>query len=421
MADWPLVVGGLAAGATAVALILANLFSRHGLWSMLDLRVYYWGGQIARRGGDLYDARFEPGGLMFTYPPFAALCFAAVSFLPLAAVRIASVVADLVGVGLASWLALGSLGYPRSARRWAATLALAAAATWSEPVWQTLSYGQVNIALMVVALVDLFRPRGSRWQGVGVGLAAGFKLTPLVFVAYLLLTGRFRAGGVALAVFAAAAVLPAIWLPSQSLRYWAGGLFADASRMGNVGYVGNQALNGTLTRLPGGAEPILAAWLPAAALVGAIGLLLAALAARQGNELAGVLLCALTGLLVSPVSWSHHWVWVAPGLALVVHGAFRARSAASPGWWPVIPWVGVLALLAVFWSRAIWLVPGPDIQGKAPPGIWLLPADLYGLAGVAVLGLAAIRLLSPRLPRAGSDVPPGVDGDVVAGDISRAR
>ena len=39
--------------------------------------------------------------------------------------------------------------------------------------------------------------------------------------------------------------------------------------------------------------------------------------------------CALTALLISPISWDHHWVWLAPGLALLVDAAQGRRPGAS--------------------------------------------------------------------------------------------
>ena len=55
--------------------------------------------------------------------------------------------------------------------------------------------------------------------------------------------------------------------------------------------------------------------------------------------MAGWLTCALTGLLVSPISWDHHWVWIVPALALLADAAVRAmrrRPVGATGCWP--PW-----------------------------------------------------------------------------------
>jgi alpha-1,2-mannosyltransferase len=187
-------------------------------------------------------------------------------------------------------------------------------------------------------------------------------------------------------------------LPSQSSRYWAGRLFMDPYRLGNVGYVGNQSLYGMLVRLTGSPHSANIAWLVAVVIVGAGGLLLA-VAAQRKQELAGVVICALTGLEVSPVSWSHHWVWIVPALVLAVHGAARMEASARPRRWPrAAAWSGVLGLVAVFFSRLIWIVPASTVQGRGMHGAWLLVGNLYVLAGLAGLGLTAVMLARPPRP-----------------------
>lgn len=87
---------------------------------------------------------------------------------------------------------------PRLPALWAAT----ALALWLEPVFQTLLFGQINLALACLVLAGLTRPSGARWKGAAVGVAAGIKLTPALFIAYLLLRGRHREAGTAAAAFA---------------------------------------------------------------------------------------------------------------------------------------------------------------------------------------------------------------------------
>ena len=399
-----LVTGGVLFAVSLAALIAADWAAAGGLWSMLDLQVYDWGGHVARHSGNLYGLRYSGHGLRFTYPPMAAAVFAVLSYAPLTVLKWAASAGSVAALTAVIWLSWGALGYPRSRERLYATLAVAAFAIWAEPVQQTLAFGQVNILLMLIIVADLCLPDGAWWKGAGVGLAAGFKLTPLIFIPYLVLTGRFRAAGVAAATFTATIAVSAVWLPSSSHHYWAGRLFLDPHRIGNVSFVGNQSLYGMLLRLighPGLAHVI---WAVAVVIVAAGGLLLAA-AAQRKQELAGVVICALTGLLVSPVSWSHHWVWMVPGLVLAVHGATRATAADAPRWRRRAAWSGVLALVVVFFSRLIWAVPASIVQGRGMHGPWLLAGNLYALAGLAALGLAALvtaRLPGPRRTAPGS-------------------
>ncbi len=399
-----LVTGCVLFALSVGALIAVDVAVAGGLWSMLDLQVYDWGGQIARHSGDLYGLSYRQPRLSFTYPPMAAAVFSVVSYAPLSALKWAASIGSVASLTAVSWLTWRALGHPRSRWRLGGALAIAGVAIWAEPVQQTLALGQVNILMMLIIVADQTQPDRVWWKGVGVGLAAGFKLTPLIFIPYLLLTRRLRAAGVALACFLATIAGSAVWLPSLSARYWAGRLFLDPHRLGNDAYVGNQSLRGILVRLAGNSASAQLAWVVAVVVVGAGGLLLAAVASRR-QEMAGVLICALTGLLVSPVSWSHHWVWIVPALVLAVHSAVRARAAAGSRWRRWAACGSVLALIIVFFSRLIWAVPASAVQGRGLHGPWLLAGNLYVLAGLVTLGVAAAVMARP--PRDGSgSVPP---------------
>jgi alpha-1,2-mannosyltransferase len=403
---------------SAGALVAVDVVVAGGMWSMLDLHIYDWGGQIARHSGDLYGLTYQHSGLGFTYPPMAAAVFSVLAYLPLTLLKWAASVGSVAAMTAVIWLTWGALGHPRSRARLGGTLATAAVAIWAEPVQQTLSFGQVNLVLILIIVADLTLPDHVRWKGIGVGLAAGFKLTPLIFIPYLVLTRRFRAAGVATATFLATAAVSWIWLPAQSDRYWSGRLFMDAGRLGNGAYIGNQSLRGMLLRLAGSGHAAQAIWSVAVVIVAVGGLLLAAAASRRGREMAGVLLCALTGLLISPVSWSHHWVWAVPALVLAADSVLRARAEAGSRWRQRAAWGGLLALVAVFWSRLIWAVPARAVQGLGLRGPWLLTGNLYVLAGLATLGLAAMVMIRPRQGRK-PQAPGHVDQDALATAASR--
>ena len=178
---------------------------------------------------------------------------------------------------------------------------------------------------MALVTWDLCQPDGRRLKGAATGLAAGIKLVPLLFILYLLLTRRFRQAAVAAAAFAVTVVIGWAAFPPASVTWWLGGDFLQAGRTGFVGGQPNQSLRGALTRLAGSVNGAQAAWLAAAAVVALAGLAAAVLLRRRGHAFAGLMACALTALLVSPISWDHHWVWVAPGLALL------STPAAAPG------------------------------------------------------------------------------------------
>ncbi|MFL6111252.1 MAG: glycosyltransferase 87 family protein, partial [Catenulispora sp.] len=151
--------------------------------SMIDMVVYQAEGKAVLHGRDLYgDGVHIPtaGGnvLPATYPPFAALLFAAISWIPVGALKVLVTAANIVLLGVVAHLAArlvgGRLDRPSGAERWALIAAIAAAGLWFEPVWTTLRYGQINLALCALILFDLTRPPTSRWpRGLGIGLATG--------------------------------------------------------------------------------------------------------------------------------------------------------------------------------------------------------------------------------------------------------
>ena len=200
------------------------------------------------------------------------------------AVNIAALLAAL-------WFTFGGLGYRRGLTRLGATLLAAAAVFWTEPVLRTLYLGQVNLVLMALIIWDLCQPdtRGPGQpvvEGAGVGVAAGIKLVPLIFIPYLLLTRRFRAAAVACAAFAATVAVGFVVAPADSARWWLGGLFFNGGRTGFVGWEGNQSLRALLTRLAGsvaGAAPV---WLAVALVTAVAGLACAAVLDRAGHPLA---------------------------------------------------------------------------------------------------------------------------------------
>jgi alpha-1,2-mannosyltransferase len=366
-------------------------------WSMLDLRVYLWGGDLARRLADPYLPTYLHTGLHFTYAPIAAGLFAVLAVIKVPVVKVLVTAASVASLAGVLWLTWGKLGYSPGARRLSATLCAAAVALWLEPVRQTLSFGQINLILMLIIVADLCLADCRWWKGAGVGLAAGIKLTPLIFIPYLLLTRRYRAAAVATATFGLTIAISLVALPAAGEQYWLDGLFLNANRLGGIRYIGNQSLNGALLRLLGSTAAGQPYRLGIAAGVALAGLLLAASVSRRGQEMAAILICALTGLLVSPVSWSHHWVWAAPALVVL------ADLARSTRWLPASRirlrrWLSaamVVAVLAVF-SGVLWAVPARAAAGYAMTAPEQLLGDLYALAGLVSLSVVAVLMAHAR-------------------------
>jgi alpha-1,2-mannosyltransferase len=168
-------VGVLVFAASLVALAAFEA-APSGQRFMIDLQIYRWGGLLARHSGDLYGGPFPHYNLFFTYPPMAALIFAIMSALPMPALKWLITAGSVVSLATTLWLTWGALGYRRSASRIGAALAVAGVALWLQPVQQTIGFGQVNLILMLIIVADLCLPDAVWLKGVGVGLAAGFKL-----------------------------------------------------------------------------------------------------------------------------------------------------------------------------------------------------------------------------------------------------
>ena len=218
-------------------------------------------------------------------------------------------------------------------RRPEIVFAVSALALQTWPVAYTLHLGEVNLILAALIGADLLRRRdGAWWQGIGTGLAAGIKLTPLIFVAYLALTGGLRAAAVAAGTFAVTVAAGFGGLPGPSRTFWLGGVFYDQNRIGDPANPSDQSLSGAVARLAGTGDPPRAWWLVAVLAVGLAGLAVAVGAHRRGYRMAGF--CAAP----SPACWSRR----SPGRT-TGSGPFRcwwgsARrpggAAPRPGRWP---------------------------------------------------------------------------------------
>ncbi|QJS12032.1 DUF2029 domain-containing protein [Streptomyces argyrophyllae] len=359
--------------------------------SMIDLMVYRAEGATVRAGGDLYELHATAARLPTTYPPFAALLFTPLPLLDTALLRELATTGNLALLVVFVRLSLRLVGHARVETAWW----VAASAVWCEPVWTTVRYGQINLLLAVLVLWDLTRrPAGGsdRWSGVGLGLAAAVKLTPALFPVFLLATGvvaRLRGGqgepwlrharGAA-AAFTGATLLAAAVLPYDSWRFWTEALFR-ASRVGRAEDTANQALRGALARLLHTPEPGVL-WTACAAVVAVLGLAVAVRAELLGQRAWAVCVCAVTALLISPVSWTHHWVWCVPlALLLWTHGQ---RAAA-------------LGTVLVFCSYVPWWVP----HGAGRPELHQSAAELALSAAYACAGAVFLALARTSLPKAG--------------------
>ncbi|WP_433610456.1 glycosyltransferase 87 family protein [Prescottella agglutinans] len=352
-----------------------------------DLDVYRDGARHVMAGLPLYT---EPviHGLLYTYTPFSTLMFIPFGLLPAAIDKYIWMGVNVLLLAAIVALCWRMLGYRLAGRVLAVSALLACSFVFLEPVRTTLFYGQINLVLMALVLWDASRAENSRLKGIGIGIAAGIKLTPTYFVLYFLALRQWRAAAVATVTIAATIGVSWAVLPRDSWQYWTKTFF-DSTRIADEGHAANQSLRGALTRFIGEPTPTWL-WLLLAAIIIAASLWAVVRLHRGGETLLAVTIAGFTAAVVSPFSWSHHWVWFVP---LAVYFAHRALMNA---WW----WLGVLALFGVAGSWAY------QFPGRLVVGLYLFPptwipwdvlVNLYVLAYAAILAGAAVIAL--RLPR----------------------
>ncbi|MFJ6197173.1 glycosyltransferase 87 family protein [Micromonospora sp. NPDC092111] len=317
-------VVGVVVLAVAVAAFLSVAAVRHGFF---DLKVYYGALDFwVHDHGEIYDY-LKPGTQYgFTYPPFAALVMLPMAYLPWPVAITVSVAASVLVSAVLIWWLLDPVARRAGWTRWfvlAVALCLAAA---FEPMRETVNFGQVNMLLLFLVALDLLRllPAGNRWAGVGIGLATAIKLTPGVFIVYLLITRRFRAAVTAVAAAVAATLLAAALFPDATREFWTSALW-NTDRVGELAFVSNQSLRGMVARLHP-EHPSSLAWLVLVLATLVVWAWRARAAARLGDEATGLALTGALMCLVSPVTWVHHLVWLIPGLILLVDNAVAAPA-----------------------------------------------------------------------------------------------
>ncbi|HEX3958930.1 MAG TPA: glycosyltransferase 87 family protein [Trebonia sp.] len=402
-----LVAGVVVAGVAAVAYLGA--LATHSWQTNLDgfdLQVYLGGAHEAlHKPANLYSWHYRNDlGIQFTYTPFAALVFMGGLAVPFKALMGLASLASTFALAATVWIAFRELGWRSLPARLGVTLLLTGLVFWTEPVQRELYLGQVELVLMGLIVWDMCQPDRRRWKGAAVGLAAGIKLVPLLFIVYLLLTRRFRAALIACGSFLATVIIGSIALPRPSVAWWLRLDFLAAGRTGFVGDQQNQSLRGIITRFAGSVASGQLPWLAVAVVVAVAGLAAAVVLSNSGRSwgpFAGLMGCALTALLISPISWDHHWVWIAPGVALLAHAGARTAGRARAAW------LGLAALVLVmyggwpdFWRPHAGLLQGGLINyapaavfahGDNPAypeyhwhGLQILAGNLYLLAGLGL-------------------------------------
>ena len=359
----------------------------HGA-NFVDLHVYLGGAATLDHPGTLYSYVYSEQTadfpLPFTYPPFAAVVFYPLHWLPFGLVAFGWQVAMMAALYGVVRISQRFIGVPAGAGHRIA-MAWTAITIWIEPLRNNFDYGQINV---FVTLAVLWAAYTTRWwlSGLLVGVASGIKLTPAIAGVYLVGVRRFGAAVFSAVVFLATIGISAL-VVGDDTRYYFTKLLGDAHRVGPIATSINQSWRGGLSRIlgydAGFGPPVLIAIALTAVLA-----ILAWRALDASDRLGKLLVVELFGLLLSPISWTHHWVWLVPLMIWLIYGPLRERRGARiVGWgWLVLTVIGVPWLL-LFAQPTIWQISRPWYLAWA--GLIYIVAALVTLAVIAASARSA--------------------------------
>ncbi|WP_432837811.1 glycosyltransferase 87 family protein [Dactylosporangium sp. CA-092794] len=386
--------------ATLIGVAIAVLPGHRG-W--FDVSVYHEAVWHWVHGGGLYDWT-NWHGYGFTYPPFAALCMLPMAALPWHLTIVVNLLVTVVASVFVLALLINPVARRAGWRRWYAFALAACAFASLNAVRDTVSFGQINLVLVALVYFDLWLlERHSRWAGVGIGLAAAIKLTPLIFIGYLLITRRRRAAATATGTLLAATGVAALTVPGATRTYFTDAMW-NTSRIGDLAYISNQSLQGLVARL-NPAHPSKLLWL---ALVGAaLVVWLVRVRAAGTDTRAGFALTGILGCLISPVTWVHHLVWLVPALIVMIDATLPRTGASRRRRWPAA------AAYVILVSSVVWLFA--DLHGP----IGFFGANAYTLVAAVMLVRLPLGTHSPETPAGGPSI--GHDAVVVNAEDQRQQ
>ena len=314
-------------------------------------------------GNSLYNWYALPDYKMypFTYPPFGAWALSPLTWFDYETAARLMIMAIALQTALIVALIGRSLGWS-----WGSAFAIA---PWAailvqqclEPFNQSVGFAQVNTAMMALVMIDVAAPPSWKGRGVASGLAAAIKLTPAIAVLIFLLRRQWRSAITMVTTSVAVTLLGCIISKDESASFFIYAMW-DPQRAGDPYYTSNQNLKGFVSRaLPENAWSITWAIAVVLALVAAVWLCLRIQAAATPatpagdavelaasdavaapsavattpapvlpENLATLLTAAVImtlGLLVSPITWSHHWVWGLASVVALIVVALRLKSA----------------------------------------------------------------------------------------------
>jgi alpha-1,2-mannosyltransferase len=355
-------------------------------------------------GDPLYRYENPDSGRGFSYSPFTALLMAPLAWLPATVAAALVLAADLAALVLVLIALLAPLAGRYELSRWYVVAVALPLALATEPVRAVFGLGQLDLLVLGLIVADLIALRrrsraaaregaawrdspgfrhllrdgpaawgifrqGGGWAGVGIGIAAAIKVTPALFIVYLLVTRQWRAARTALVTVAVVVGLTALLARDATLNYF-GRVLWQVDRLGPADAVANQSLGGVLSRLYESAELPVLLWLTFSLVVVAVGLSRAVAAHAEGDELAAFTLVGLSAAVAAPVSFTHHLLFLLPAVLVLVDGAAYRRERPVRGNRPRFAGaalaVTAVALYLLLVVAPMWIFDG-DVAENAVP------------------------------------------------------
>lgn len=375
---------------------------------LVDLDVYRTGGQALLRGLSVYGVITPaPQLLPFTYPPIAAMLAVPLAWMSWSTAQWVWIIGIVLALTVTVWYGFRAFFEEiRTVRRPGPAVipvlfaVVVMACLYLMPIRDQVRFGQVDLFLVMLCLLDCVVRKPWWPRGMLIGLAMAVKLTPGVFLIYLAITGfswrkpyrrdpeQRRAFFMAVFTAGLLTLLPFVVIPGDARDFWFSALL-DANRLGANAGTTNQSIRGMLIRLYLPDLLTSAIWLVAVVAVGWYGFRAARRAFRDGDMLTSVALTGLMAVLLSPVAWIHHLAWIVVVLAaLVGAGGDKIRLLVAGGVWLFyvlpIPWWGVSL-------KALDIPVISPVLGK-------IVQNAFGLGAIALVWLLASWLPRRRMP-----------------------
>ena len=368
------VIVGLVVGAIALYRGIRHAIEQY----LLDVGVFQDAGRAMMNNFPLYSEDFPTrSGFRFIYPPFAAWLFEPLAWMEENLMEVVWTIATFVAVFLVVAMAVYRL---QLGKWWLWSIGFAGMAFYIEPLRAHVMYGQINIFLILLVCADVLGYTPRKIRGIGIGVAAGIKITPAAYALIFLVRMDWWSLVRSFVFFVVTAIIGAILRWDESIYYWTEE-FLVSDRGGAPPYPPNQALTGLIARLGTSNEFAQMVMKPGFVLIAVLCLWGAWRFERAGRPVHAFLLVIMGIVLATPLAVTHHWA----GVVLLFPLVFRAANKWVAG-------VAVLSIVTHYMGQHKIYPPEQPHYDFAFPEYFI--GNAQGLVGVlffVVLLIAAYR------------------------------